>query len=159
MKKSVILAAALVLAALPAFAGDAFDRLKGLEGTWKGTYGGGDAEFIYEVTAAGSAVVETLFPGSDHEMVTVYHRDGEDIVLTHYCAGQNQPRMRAKKPGDAAALAFAFDGGTNIDPAKTNHMHTAKIEFDGPDALRAVWTPWAEGKAGEPMVFQMKRVK
>jgi hypothetical protein len=30
------------------------------------------------------------------EMVTVYHADGPDLVLTHYCLEGNQPRMRAK---------------------------------------------------------------
>ena len=36
------------------------------------------------------------FPGTGHAMTTVYHLDGRDLVLTHYCMGGNQPRMRAK---------------------------------------------------------------
>ena len=56
----------------------------------------GDLVARYAVTAAGSAVVETVFPGTEHEMVTVYHADGSDLVLTHYCMEGNQPRMRAK---------------------------------------------------------------
>jgi len=149
----------VLCAAAPAFAGDAFDRLKALEGSWKGMAGGGDATVTYHVTGAGSAVVETLFPGTEHEMVTVYHKDGDDVVLTHYCAGQNQPRMRAKKPADGTKLAFTFDGGTNIAPEKTMHMHEATIEFKGADEVQMVWTPWAEGKPSEAMVFDMKRVK
>jgi hypothetical protein len=67
--------------------------------------------------------------------------------------------MRAKKPADGTKLAFTFDGGTNIDPAKTSHMHDTTFEFRGADELRTVWIPWSEGKAGDPTVFELKRVK
>ena len=70
------------------------------------------------------AVVETVFPGSAHEMVTVYHADGPDLVLTHYCMEGNQPRMRAKG-AQGSRFDFAFDGGTNIDPKRDRHMHSA----------------------------------
>src|SRR6516162_4262898 len=58
------------------------------------------------VTSAGSAVQETLFPGSDHEMVTMYHRDGADLILTHYCALGNQPRLRAEPGEDINKIVF-----------------------------------------------------
>jgi len=47
-----------------------------LSGDW--TLNGGDSSVgvSYHVTAAGSAVVETLFPGTPHEMVSVYTRMG-----------------------------------------------------------------------------------
>jgi len=99
----------------------------------------------YAVTAAGSAVVETLFPGSSHEMVTVYHVDGPDLVLTHYCMEGNQPRMRAKQP-KGSRIDFAFDGGTNIDPQHDRHMHSARFEFIAADEIRSEWTELAEGK-------------
>jgi len=157
MKKIGWVAFTLSVALGQASAGDAFDRIKALEGTWTGMAHGQPAEVVYKVTSAGSAVVETLFPGSEHEMVSVYHRDGDDVVMTHYCAAQNQPRMRAKNPGDAAILDFAFDGGTNIDAKTSMHMHAAKFEFKGPDELHAEWTSWNEGKVAETMVFEMKR--
>jgi hypothetical protein len=31
-----------------------------------------------------------------YEMVTVYHLDGKKLVLTHYCSGGTQPRVRSK---------------------------------------------------------------
>jgi hypothetical protein len=99
----------------------------------------------YAVTANGSAVVETIFPGSPHEMVTVYHADGPDLVLTHYCMEGNQPRMRARAP-KGSRLEFAYDGGTNIDPARDRHMHSASFEFLGKDEIRSQWTELAEGK-------------
>src|SRR5437870_3944758 len=67
----------------------ALDRFKQLAGEWvgKGMHSGKEHEIrvVYKVTAAGSAVVETIAPGSDHEMVTVIHSDGDALLLTHYC--------------------------------------------------------------------------
>ena len=44
-----------------------------------------EATVTYKVTSGGSAVVETIGPGTEHEMVTVIHPDGDDLMLTHYC--------------------------------------------------------------------------
>jgi hypothetical protein len=134
----------------PAAAAAPFDRLRGLAGEWVAAEDGemfkkGDVVARYAVTASGSAVVETVFPGSPHEMVTVYHADGPDLVLTHYCMEGNQPRMRAKNP-TTARLEFAFDGGTGINPKKDRHMNSATIEFVGPDELKSVWTDIEAGK-------------
>jgi hypothetical protein len=78
-------------------------------------------------------------------MVTVYHPDGADLVLTHYCMEGNQPRMRARD-AQGSRLAFAYDGGTNIDPKRDRHMHQAILEFLGVDEIRNEWTELAEGK-------------
>jgi hypothetical protein len=147
---------ALVLAAGAALAGDsraaspALDRFKSLAGEWVAAEDGplakkGDLMARYTVTAGGSAVVETLLPGKQHEMVTVYTADGDDLVLTHYCMEGNQPRMRAKSPS-GARVAFAFDGGPHIDPKRDRHMHSAWFEFVGADEIRSEWTEHAGGK-------------
>ena len=136
-----------------------FERLKNLAGDWVAAEDGemfkkGDVVAHYAVTAAGSAVVETVFPGSPHEMVTVYHADGPDLVLTHYCMEGNQPRMRSKNPnGDR--YDFAFDGGTGINPKKDRHMNSASVEFVGSDELRTVWT---EIEAGKPVFVAKSRL-
>jgi hypothetical protein len=129
-----------------------FDRFKALAGEWIAaedldTIKKGDLVARYRLTGGGSAVVEELFPGKPHEMTTVYHLDGEDVVLTHYCMGGNQPRMRARQTKDAT-VAFAYDGGTNIDPKKTRHMHQATFEFVSADEFRTEWVQHADGKPG-----------
>ena len=73
-----------------------FDQFKQLAGEWVRAAGepgktGDEVHVKYKVTSAGSAVVETVFPDTDHEMVTIITRDGDDIELTHYCAMGNQP--------------------------------------------------------------------
>jgi hypothetical protein len=128
----------------------ALDRFKALAGEWVAAEDGemakkGDLVARYAVTASGSAVVETVFPGGPHEMVTVYHADGPDLVLTHFCVEGNQPRMRAKN-ASGSRFQFAFDGGTNIDPRRDRHMNSATVELVGPDEIRSVWTEIAEGK-------------
>lgn len=134
-------------AATPAAEGLA--KLKALEGEWidvDGAFGRkGAVAITYRVTSGGKTVVETFPVNTPMEMVTVYHLDGDELVLTHYCSGGTQPRMRSKGL-DGERLAFVFDGGTNIDVAKTSHMHAATIEFISPDEIRASWTNWANGQ-------------
>lgn len=140
----------------------AFERLKALEGTWvdaDGAFGPkGAVAATYRVTGGGTTVVETFPVGSKEEMVTVYHRDGTDLVLTHYCSAGNQPRMRAKTFA-GNVLAFEYDGGTNIDPKVTSHMHAAKIEFLGPDEIRATWQNWSNGTSDHTGVYRVVRQK
>jgi hypothetical protein len=129
-------------------AASAFDRLKALAGEWvdaDGAFGKkGAVAATYKVTGGGTAVVETFPVGTAGEMVTIYHKDGNDLVLTHYCSAGNQPRMRAKD-FDGTTLEFEFEGGMNIDPKVTSHMHSARMEFLGPDQIRATWQNWSNG--------------
>lgn len=139
------------------------DQFKALAGEWsaEGLDGNSDPKLTirYEVTGGGSAVVETLWPGAPHEMRTVYYRDGDDVVLTHYCASGNHPTMRAKGI-DGKTLVFAFDRANNFDPAKDGHMHDAKFVFEGPDEIRSTWNFWKDGKPGDHMAdMHVKRVR
>jgi hypothetical protein len=77
----------------------AFDELRTLSGNWEGTvaWTGKTASKVsahYYITGNGSAVVEDLSNG-----ISVYHLDGADLRMTHYCAAQNQPRLRASSFG------------------------------------------------------------
>jgi len=147
-------------AAKPAAA--AYDRMKSLAGEWidvDGFFGmKGQVAVSYRLTGSGTTVVETIFLGSPHEMITMYSRDGGDLVLTHYCAAGNQPRMRART-FDGEVLEFAFDGGTNLDPAKDTHMHSARMEFVSPDEIRGEWVGWEGGQpaADHQVKYHLKR--
>lgn len=143
-----------------------FEQIKSLAGEWvyadekaAAAMGVTGVAVTYRVTSAGSAVIETLFPGSPHEMVSVYHLDKGVPVLTHYCAYGNQPTMKAAPAKDAGKeIVFAFAGGCNVDPAKDPHMHDMTMTVIDKDHFKAVWTHWADGKAtGEPAIFDMKR--
>lgn len=142
----------------------ALERLKQLAGEWRGhvtTPDGPPVSVVYGLTAGGSTVTERLFPGTEHEMLTVYHLDGGELVLTHYCAMGNQPRMRlAQAAGtDPLELRFDFAGGANVDPAKDPHMHAGRMVLRGPDRLDAEWAVYEKGKQAGANKFFLERVR
>jgi hypothetical protein len=141
----------------------AFARLKGLAGEWQGTPSPKDGpplRVVYRVTGAGSALVETLFPETDHEMVTVYYMNGDALALTHYCAAGNQPHMRLDARASAPdRLVFAFDGGTNLDPAVDNHMHSVVMTFKDADHVEAEWASYQKGQPEGTHRFVLERVR
>lgn len=142
---------------------ETFEQLKKLAGKWtgKGDCMGRDEDVtvIYKVTSAGSAVMETIFPGTDHEMVTLYTVDGDKVVLTHYCALGNQPRLQAEKTDKANKIAFKFVGGTNLNPAEDMHMHEGTMEWLGADHIKSEWTAYHKGKPAGGAKIELRRQK
>ncbi|NUP96549.1 MAG: hypothetical protein HUU28_10345 [Planctomycetaceae bacterium] len=137
-----------------------FERLKSLAGDWVALEGGEappGSIVRYEVTSAGSALVETLFVGTPNEMRTVYFLDRGQLVLVHYCAAGNQPRMRALPSTSPDELTFDFDGGSNVDLEHGLHMHAAKFRFSTDARLETEWTHWQDGKAGGTVKFVLAR--
>jgi hypothetical protein len=139
----------------------AYNQLKGLAGEWKGGIGKPDGpsnSVIYRVTANGHTVMETLFPGTDHEMISMYHLDGQELVLTHYCAAGNQPRMKySQEKSTATELVFDFNGGSNLDAAKDGHIHCGRIRLPEPNRIEADWVFYAEGKPAGTNRFFLSR--
>jgi hypothetical protein len=129
------------------------DRLKALAGTWVEADADGKPTdkvvSVVKVTAGGSAVHETLFPGQPMEMLSVYHLDGPDLVMTHYCMLGNQPRMKADPTSPPNQIRWKFAGGTNLDPAKDKHMHSATVTFVDADRIEIAGEAWENGKACE----------
>ena len=128
----------------------AFEKLKSLAGTWVEVDAVGkptDKVFsVVRVTAGGSAVHETIFPGGDMEMISVYHMDDEDLLMTHYCMLGNQPRMKADPASPANMIRWQFVGGTNLDPAKDAHMHSSIVTFIDNDHMEIAGEAWQDGK-------------
>ncbi len=138
-------------------ASQAFARLKGLAGTWDVKTPEGDGVITYRVGSAGSVVIEDLFGGTPHEMMTVYHMDGDDLVATHYCAAGNQPRFRLEGDGDpAAGYHFAFAGGSNMKPTD-GHIHEGTIRLIDGDHVESEWVFWKDGRPQDAMTFTMTR--
>jgi hypothetical protein len=141
----------------------ALERLKKLAGTWVAAGKDGkptdQVVSVVRVTAGGSAVHETLFPGQPHEMVSVYHRDGADLVMTHYCMLGNQPRMKADPNSPPNQIRFQFAGGSNLDPAKDKHMHEGTITFVDDDHIEWSGVCWEGGKPAAGPACHMKLVR
>ena len=127
----------------PAYVGSPeFERLKGLTGVWKGSSEMDDekheATVEYYVTSNGSAVVEKLFPGTPHEMISVYHDKKGKLAMTHYCGFGNQPQLDLVSSNEKE-MKFDFSNSNDIDPAKEDHMHSLTLTFDGKDKLVQNW--------------------
>ena len=154
MKRHYFLVTSLVLAAAAVYAGPkaegssdaaAFARLKTLVGEWEANTQMGKAHLSYELIAGGTALVEKETGEKMPAMMTVYHLDGDRLMLTHYCMAGNQPRMRARA-FDAASgrLEFEFLDGTNLTTAE-GHMHNAKIQFGDADHVKTEWAFYENG--------------
>jgi hypothetical protein len=146
---------------------EAFAKLKALAGTWNNKTSNAEHHFpdseskvTYRLTGAGSALVETDYPGSGHEMVSVYHLDKDDLRMTHYCAAGNQPRMKLDLAASTPTrLVFVFDGGSNLDPDKDMHIHGLTVDFQGEDKARFAWDANAGGKKASTTTFDLTRDK
>jgi hypothetical protein len=127
-----------------------FEALKKLAGDWVqvGEDGKPTDKVVssIRVTSGGTAVLETIFPGTDHEMVSLYHMDGSDLLLTHYCCLGNQPRLRAEPSGEANKIVFTFAGGTNLKSNNDRHINGATFTLDGKDHFKAQWVCCQDGK-------------
>ena len=136
-----------------------FARFAALDGEWRAT-GGNHAQgatHSYRTIANGSVVVETAFPGLPHEMVTVIHVDGSDLVLTHYCAAGNQPHMVAA-PSDDKTVDFRFVKAGNLVDPNADHMRDATFTFIDADHLRTRWSFWSGGEKTSEMVVVLERL-
>ena len=171
MKSKLVLGAFLVAFALPLVAqghrpkpisNAAFDRLATLAGDWKGKYVGPEGTFEgmanFRVVSAGSAIMLSMDEHNEAtEMITMFHPDGHDALMaTHYCSGQNQPRMRLTAMPDANVLVFDFVDGTNTQGA---HMKKLVITIVDADHHTQVWT-YDEGNGKESTAkMEYTRVK
>jgi len=130
-----------------------------LDGQFRHLRRQGKIAVVYEVVGGGSVVMERLFQGQPHEMVSMYHPDGKHLVMTHHCAARNQPRMKAGQI-TADRIDFDFAGGSNFDPAKDSHMHNGYIEWKDADQIQGKWFGWANGKPSDHAVgFDLERIK
>ena len=124
-----------------------FEMLKKLAGNWESTQktekGEEKTDVTYELSAGGSIVIEKLSVGTSHEMVTVYHADGDKVAMTHYCMLGNHPTMTLKKV-EGKVLTFEYSGGlkSKMEP----HMHTLMITLVDEDHIQQEWVMNDKGK-------------
>lgn len=139
----------------------AFETIKSLAGKYTGKSDDKQAkeqlQSEFKLTAGGSVVMETMFPGSDHEMVNCYHLDGETVILTHYCAQGVQPRMKLSS-SDGKTMKFDFLDCTNLPSKDAPHMHDMTLTIDG-DKITESWGYFKDGKVENHVTFEMTKKK
>ncbi len=147
----------------PAPTNDGLEKMKSLVGTWVMADKEGkpteEVVSVIKLTAGGSAVHETLFPGQPHEMMSVYTADGSNLAMTHYCVIGNQPRMKGTLSPSADQIKFEFAGGSNLDPKKDKHMHGATLTIVDADHINIEGEGWENGAPAKEMCAGMKLVR
>jgi len=151
----IVLSASVVVAETDAH--KSFDLLKGMEGNWAGkNQQGQEIQVTFRMTAGGSALMSEIHGHGPENMITMFHMDGDRLLMTHYCGAGNQPRMKVIS-SDAKSVSFEFFDGTNIGPGDGHMQH---VTFTQPDADHHVeeWVFLDHGKEMKE-VFTLARVK
>ena len=175
MKKWLLSIGMLVAMATPLWAGEGavqsekkvaseeFAKIQSLAGRWEGmSKSSHEAPQVvsaeYRVTSGGSAVVEALFAGTPHEMVSVYHDEGGKPIMTHYCMLGNQPKLELI---DATpnSLKFEMTSDSHIALKNEMHMHSLIIEWKSPDEILQTWTAFdPSGNPAPSTVISLKKI-
>jgi hypothetical protein len=129
-----------------------FDTIKSLDGEWEGKNQMGDPVAVsYRLTAGGSALlseIKTEMKGHAEDMISMFNMDGNRLLLTHYCAAGNQPRMQASISPDGKSITFDFVDATNLT-AHPGHMQ--RVVFTVIDATHHI-EEWHFAAPGKEMV-------
>jgi hypothetical protein len=134
-----------------------FDLLKNMEGKWSGKNQQGQVvEVTFRSTAGGSAIMSEIHGHGPENMITMFHMDGDRLLMTHYCGAGNQPRMKVIS-SDAKSVSFEFFDGTNIGPG-AGHMQHATFSQPDSDHHTEEWTFLDHGKEMKEL-FTLERVK
>lgn len=120
-------------------------KLGELEGQWEGNFawtgareGTGAIAAKYTFARLKGSVTEELITEGKPYMTSVYHLDGPDLRVTHFCV-QSQPRLKADKLDPTSASAhFAFVDVTNAGP-KSGFVEEITIERPSDRKLRIVF--------------------
>jgi hypothetical protein len=160
--KSLRIAAALLflLAATSAFAqSDAkntFDHLKSLTGNWEGKANGNAVKVVFRPISGGSALMSEIM--GQENMISMINMDNDRVLMTHYCAVGNQPRMQASMSPDGKTITFTFVDATNLAGPKAGHMDHLVITIPDAEHHTEDWTFVQDGKEMKEH-FELARAK
>ena len=161
--RTIVVAAILTLSQSVAAVGQqtvdspaAFERLKRLVGTWNSTMKGrsGSAQVTtYKMAGGGRVLVQ-----DDGETLTnAFHLDVDKLMVTHYCASGNQPRMRVREVDDRH-IAFEMFDITNLANPQGYHTTHLDIVFVSPDRIDLAYRGTSGGRE-TTQLFELTRKK
>ncbi len=97
----------------------------------------------------GKAVEETIGTAADNE-VSLYTRDGNRVLMTHYCAltpDGNQPHFKAGPvAADRNVFEFEFVDASNLPDNAARHMRHVTMNLIDQNHLTEKWTMVENGK-------------
>lgn len=126
----------------------AFERLKGLKGTWS-IAGNGRSQ---------TQRVATFRPGAGNRLtldeagqLTEFNLDHNKLALIHYCARGNQPRMRLEAADDRK-LVFTMYDITNLSHPHAYHTTGLDVIFISDDRVDLLYRGTEGGRASTQTV-------
>lgn len=108
-----------------------FDQLKGLAGLWQRRDSNSDFRIEFSLTANDTVLVETWLSKGKQHSLTLYHRDQDRLLATHYCPQGNQPRMVLNRDADDAWIRFEYLDATNLPSLDLTHQHSLAFHING----------------------------
>lgn len=142
-----------------------FEPLKALAGDWGMEDENGTTLLTnqFAVSSSNSVIREVMFPGHPHEMTNLYHMDGPNLVITHYCAAGNQPRMIAREVkyvDGARVYHFKVDSVSNRREGQHGVMDEMILTIGVDGSVRQDWygTDPTTGQRAGPTVFAPHRL-
>jgi hypothetical protein len=143
----------------------ALAQLRGLAGQWEGSFewtgartATGKINATYSESGNGSAVLETLTVDGLPSMTTVYHLDGADLRMTHFCAAQNQPRLKARQIDlTKGILDFEFVDATNLRSPDAPHVYGLEMRLLNADHITLTFLFEGGGKRSQEFI-DLKRI-
>jgi hypothetical protein len=80
-------------------------------------------------------------------MISMIHMDGPDrLLMTHYCAAMNQPRMQASVSADGKIFTFNYVDATNLTARDAGHMQRMVLTLLDDNHHTEDWTFVDHGK-------------
>lgn len=138
-----------------------FEAIKALAGKWQGYSDDNKKDVVnveFKVLSGGSAVAETLMAGTKMEMLRVFNRDGDKVMLTHYCMLGNQSRMVAVQTTDKKQFNFDFVDGTNFVTKDDMHIHNVSLTIKNNKELVETYELFDAGLKSAGGKLTLKRV-
>jgi hypothetical protein len=133
-----------------------FEKLKALSGTWEGSAENRPVQVSFRLTSHGSALMSEI--QGDEDMISMFHLDGDHLMMTHYCAVGNQPRMIGTMSPDGKTMTFTFVDATNLISSQPGHMQQLVVTMIDDNHHTEDWAFLAaDGKTQHHALFDLRR--
>ena len=158
-----LLAGGLGEAVEPQVSSAGFDKMRTLVGIWKlrnaQTPNAAAFRISYRMISRDTAIVETFGDPAKQTTETIYHRDGQHLMATHYCAQGNQPRLRLQESNTTAkTLVFIFFDATNLASERDSHLVRLRFDFVDAEHLKREEV-YSQGGTEESSVVNLERTR
>ncbi len=155
----VIAVAASVASAQPG-APDSFDELKSLAGEWQAQLPGfGTITDSIRLVSNGRGIEETIGTSADNE-ISVYTRDNQRILMTHFCAMTPEGHVARLETGSLqgthSTLTFIFRDAVNLHSLAAPHMRRMSLTIIDADHFTEKWT---RAEKGADTAFDLQFVR